>query len=161
MTIFIFLVTILIRKKPHDHSSKIGHSLFHSFSLTRCFDCNACLLARPGLGHSQGNLACIAYLQARASKENCPTNQKLYLRMQKNISYVVLEEHRHKISHILISKSTCKLRFFFACGGVHTKITNFSNNSQRKMVQFCRFFPLLLGGGWFVHLAWKKVKAYN
>ena len=28
-------------------------------------------------------------------------------------------------------------------------------------LKFAAFFSLLLGGGWFVHLAWKKVKAYN
>ena len=28
------------------------------------------------------------------------------------------------------------------------------------MLQICRFFSLLLRGGWFVHLAWKKVEAY-
>ena len=29
------------------------------------------------------------------------------------------------------------------------------------MLQICRFSPFLLGGGWFGHLAWKKLKAYN
>ena len=27
-------------------------------------------------------------------------------------------------------------------------------------LKFAAFFSLLLGGGWLVHLAWKKVKAY-